>query len=65
MNIKLKGSRLEAEVDKCRGECNWDRLSDLLPAIRVKSSGLESLTNLFEGELLLEKFLEQEQGTFL
>lgn len=59
MTSKLRGSRLETEVDKCRGECNWNRLSDLLKSIQSKNSGLEKLSNLIEGELCLETYLEK------
>ncbi|CAD5208472.1 unnamed protein product [Bursaphelenchus xylophilus] len=58
---KLRGSRLEAELDKCRGECNWARLADLLPLVRAKNSGVEKLTGLVEGELSLENFLERQK----
>ncbi|KAI1721349.1 tetratricopeptide repeat protein 7B [Ditylenchus destructor] len=60
MNVKLKGGRLEAEIDKCRGECNWSRLRDLLPSIQSKSSGIDHIGSLIEGELFLEEFLENE-----
>ena len=63
MASKLKGSRLEAEIDKCRGECNWTRLSEYLNSIRSKSSGVEKLAHLIEGELSLELFLEKHAGT--
>lgn len=59
---KLRGSKLEAEVDKCRGECNWLRLEELLPSIRSKGSGMEKQTSLFEGELELERFIEKQKG---
>lgn len=62
MTSKLKGSRLEAEVDKCRGECNWTRLNELLPSIRSKNSGVDKLCDLVEGELTLETFLERQGG---
>ncbi|CAD5205691.1 unnamed protein product [Bursaphelenchus okinawaensis] len=60
---KLRGSRLEAELDKCRGECNWARLADLLPLVRTKNSGVEKLTGLVEGELSLENFLDRQKQT--
>lgn len=60
---KLRGSRLEAEIDKCRGECNWARLSDLLPSVRAKNSGVEKLAGLIEGEVSLELFLEKQKLT--
>jgi hypothetical protein len=59
---KLRGSKLEAEVDKCRGECNWPRLQELIPSISAKGSGIEKQTSLFEGELELERFIEKQRG---
>uniref|UniRef100_A0A7E4VXZ7 TTC7_N domain-containing protein n=1 Tax=Panagrellus redivivus TaxID=6233 RepID=A0A7E4VXZ7_PANRE len=63
MASKLRGSRLETEIDKCRGECNWTRLSEHLPSIRSKSGGVEKLMHLIEGELSLETFLEKYAST--
>lgn len=65
MSSKLKGSRLESEVDRCRSECNWKRLMDLLPAIRSKNSGMENFADLIEGELILEFFVEKHGGIYL
>lgn len=62
MTSKLRGSRLETEVDKCRGECNWNRLRDLLKSIQAKNSGAEKLGSLIEGELCLETYLEKIPG---
>ena len=62
MASKLRGSRLEAEIDKFRGECDWFRLSGHLQAIRSKRSGVEKLAHLIEGELCLEMFLEKHSG---
>ncbi|CAB3402142.1 unnamed protein product [Caenorhabditis bovis] len=56
---KLKGSRLETEVDKVRTDGNWKRLSELLPSVKSKNSGLEDSYELFQGEIILETFLEQ------
>ncbi|KAI6175200.1 Tetratricopeptide repeat protein 7B [Aphelenchoides fujianensis] len=56
---KLRGGKLEAEVDRCRGECNWQRLAELLPSIKARNSGLEKKTSLIEGELALELFIER------
>ncbi|KAI6211820.1 Tetratricopeptide repeat protein 7B [Aphelenchoides besseyi] len=57
---KLRGSKLEAEVDRCRGECNWQRLNELVPSIKARNSGLEKRTSLIEGELALELFIERK-----
>ncbi len=62
---KLKGNKLEAEVDKCRGECNWSRLEELIPSINAKGSGMEKQTSLFKGELELERFIERQRGDSL
>ncbi|CAD6196367.1 unnamed protein product [Caenorhabditis auriculariae] len=61
---KLKGSRLEAEVDRARTDGNWKRLTELLPAVRSKHSGLEDVYELLLGEVQLESYLEQ-QGEIL
>uniref|UniRef100_A0A9J2NR25 Tetratricopeptide repeat protein 7 N-terminal domain-containing protein n=1 Tax=Ascaris lumbricoides TaxID=6252 RepID=A0A9J2NR25_ASCLU len=59
MTSKLKGSRLEAEVDRCRSECNWKRLGEILPSIRAKNSGIEHLGDLLEAEYIFETFIEK------
>lgn len=64
MTLKLKGIRLEAEVDKCRAECNWKRLGELLPAIRQKHSGLEEYGDVFEAEYIIETFVEKHSGNY-
>ncbi|VDM44239.1 unnamed protein product [Toxocara canis] len=65
MASKLKGSRLETEVDRCRSECNWKRLGELLPSVRAKNSGMDDhLGDLLEAEFLLESFIEK-QGEYL
>jgi hypothetical protein len=60
---KLKGSKLEAEVDKCRGECNWEKLNHLITNIRTRNSGVEKLIHLVDGELSLEVFLQKHAGS--
>lgn len=57
---KLKGQRLEAEVERCRAECNWRRLFELVPSIRTKGSGLESFANFLLGEYQLENFSDEQ-----
>lgn len=64
MTSKLKGSRLEAEVDRCRSECNWKRLGEILPSIRAKNSGIEHLGDLLEAEYIFETFIEKHSGSF-
>ncbi|KAJ1366849.1 hypothetical protein KIN20_027628 [Parelaphostrongylus tenuis] len=59
MATKLRGSRLEAEVDRARADGNWKRLSDLLRAMKAKHSGMEDMVDLVEAELELETFLEK------
>ncbi|KAK0416703.1 hypothetical protein QR680_012640 [Steinernema hermaphroditum] len=60
MSSKLKGSRLEAEVDRYRSECNWRRMADVLGWVRSKNSGMEQFADLLEGELILEAFIESQ-----
>ncbi|EYC25918.1 hypothetical protein Y032_0011g1457 [Ancylostoma ceylanicum] len=60
MAAKLRGSRLEAEVDRARADGNWKRLSELLHAMKSKHSGMDDMVELVEAELELETFLEQQ-----
>lgn len=60
MTTKLRGGRLEAEVDRARADGNWKRLSELLHAMKSKHSGMEEMVELVEAELELETFLEQQ-----
>ncbi|CAJ0600263.1 unnamed protein product [Cylicocyclus nassatus] len=60
MAVKLRGSRLEAEVDRARADSNWKRLSELLQAMKSKHSGMDDMVELVEAELQLEQFLEQQ-----
>lgn len=55
---KLKGSRLESELERCRSESAFRRLQELLPQITSKGSGLELLANFISGETALELFLD-------
>ncbi|KHJ93993.1 hypothetical protein OESDEN_06088 [Oesophagostomum dentatum] len=60
MATKLRGSRLEAEVDRARADGNWKRLAELLQAMKSKHSGMDEMVELVEAELELETFLEQQ-----
>lgn len=55
---KLKGSRLEAEIDRVRADANWKRLSELLPSVKSKNSGLEDCYEMFQAEIVLETYLD-------
>lgn len=55
---KLKGVRLEGEMDKCRGDSNWKRIQELLPQVKARGSGLDSIFGFFYGEWALEKYLD-------
>ncbi|EFP02544.1 hypothetical protein CRE_02366 [Caenorhabditis remanei] len=56
---KLKGSRLEAEIDRVRADANWKRLGELLPSVKSKNSGLEDCYEMFQAEIVLETYLDQ------
>jgi hypothetical protein len=59
---KIRGGRLENEVQKCRAECNWSRLRDLLDSISAKNSGIEYMSQLLHAEVLLESFIDQQSA---
>lgn len=61
---KLKGSRLEAEIDRVRADANWKRLSELLPSVKSKNSGLEDCYEMFQAEIVLETYLDHLGGQF-
>lgn len=65
MSSKLRGSRLEAEVDRCRSECNWSRLGDLLLSVQSKNSGMQQYGDLLQAEYIIESFVDQNSGKFL
>jgi hypothetical protein len=60
--VKLRGSRLEAEVDRCRVEGNWRRLHEMLPWLRAGNSGMTELAEMIAGEVQLEMFIDQHAG---
>lgn len=62
MSARVRGTRLEAEVDRCRSECKWKRLGELMPSVRSKDSGMEQFADLLEAEHILETFVEKYSG---
>ncbi|CAJ0586907.1 unnamed protein product, partial [Mesorhabditis spiculigera] len=59
MGTKLRGSRLEAEVDRARTEGNWRRVTELLDSVKHKSSGMGFMQEVLEAETKLEPYIEQ------
>lgn len=61
MTLRLKGSKLKTEVDKCRAECNWKGLGATLTPLRSAGTGrsMEQLADLFEAECIIETFIEK------
>ncbi|GMR41370.1 hypothetical protein PMAYCL1PPCAC_11565 [Pristionchus mayeri] len=61
MGSKLRGSRLESELDRARTEGNWSRVAELVKAARSRQSGLPShVAKLIEAEAEIELFLETQ-----
>ncbi|GMS88888.1 hypothetical protein PENTCL1PPCAC_11063 [Pristionchus entomophagus] len=61
MGSKLRGSRLESELDRARTEGNWSRVAELVKAAKSRQSGLPShLAKLIEAEAEIELFLESQ-----
>lgn len=59
MAAKVKPSRLEAEIEKCRAECCWQRALEFARQLVHKSPGLEYLVDFILGECRLEEYLEK------
>ncbi|VDP46294.1 unnamed protein product [Soboliphyme baturini] len=55
---KLKGVRLQGEIDKYRMEGQWRKVFELLPSVSAKGSNLEHMSNFYTGEVMLELFME-------
>ncbi|CAI9722008.1 repeat 7B-like [Octopus vulgaris] len=59
MAAKVKPSRLEAEIEKCRAECSWQRALEFVRQLVHKSPGFEYMVDFVMGECKLEEYLEK------
>ncbi|XP_068004872.1 tetratricopeptide repeat protein 7B isoform X4 [Melanerpes formicivorus] len=58
MATKKAGSRLETEIERCRSECQWERIPDLVKQLSAKLIANDDMAELLLGESKLEQFLK-------
>ncbi|XP_061407491.1 tetratricopeptide repeat protein 7B-like isoform X2 [Lethenteron reissneri] len=59
MASRKAGTRLELEIERCRGECQWDRIPELVKQFSGKLIASDDAVELFLGEALLEQHLKE------
>ncbi|XP_034274204.1 tetratricopeptide repeat protein 7B isoform X1 [Pantherophis guttatus] len=58
MATKKGGSRLESEIERCRSECQWERIPELVKQLSAKLIANDDMAELLLGESKLELFLK-------
>ncbi|KAM4014081.1 tetratricopeptide repeat protein 7B isoform 2-T2 [Anomaloglossus baeobatrachus] len=59
MAAKKAGSRLEVEIERCRSECLWDRIHELVKQLSAKLISNDDMAELLLGEAKLEQYLKE------
>ncbi|XP_048162936.1 tetratricopeptide repeat protein 7B isoform X3 [Corvus hawaiiensis] len=59
MATRKAGSRLETEIERCRSECQWERIPELVKQLSVKLIANDDMAELLLGESKLEQFLKE------
>ncbi|KAM5242748.1 tetratricopeptide repeat protein 7B isoform 9-T9 [Hipposideros larvatus] len=60
MATKKAGSRLETEIERCRSECQWERIPDLVKQLSAKLIANDDMAELLLGESKLEQYLKEQ-----
>ncbi|XP_007895033.1 tetratricopeptide repeat protein 7A [Callorhinchus milii] len=60
--ISFSQYRLEAEIDRCRAECHWEKIQNLVKQLSPKVSENDDFGNLLLAEALLEQCLKENMG---
>ncbi|XP_060685448.1 tetratricopeptide repeat protein 7B isoform X2 [Hemiscyllium ocellatum] len=58
MAAKKLGTRLEIEIERCRNECLWEKIPELVKQLSAKLIGNDDLAELLLGESKLELYLK-------
>ncbi|XP_061751764.1 tetratricopeptide repeat protein 7B isoform X5 [Nerophis ophidion] len=59
MTAKKSGSRLEAEIERCRSESQWDKIPELVRQLPAKLISNDDLGELLLGECKLQTYLKE------
>ncbi|KAM4662604.1 tetratricopeptide repeat protein 7B isoform 2-T2 [Discoglossus pictus] len=58
MATKKTGHRLETEIERCRSECQWDRIYELVKQLSAKLISNDDMAELLLGEAKLEQYIK-------
>ncbi|XP_029688538.1 tetratricopeptide repeat protein 7B isoform X2 [Takifugu rubripes] len=59
MTARKSGSRLETEIERCRSECQWDKIPELVRQLSAKLISNDDLGELLLGECKLQTYLKE------
>ncbi|KAM5273008.1 tetratricopeptide repeat protein 7B isoform 1-T1 [Ctenodactylus gundi] len=59
MATRKAGSRLETEIERCRCECQWERIPELVRQLSAKLIANDDMAELLLGESKLEQYLKE------
>ncbi|XP_026371241.3 tetratricopeptide repeat protein 7B isoform X3 [Ursus americanus] len=59
MATRKAGSRLETEIERCRSECQWERIPELVKQLSAKLIANDDMAELLLGESKLEQSLKE------
>ncbi|KAM7157897.1 tetratricopeptide repeat protein 7B isoform 4-T4 [Molossus nigricans] len=59
MASRKAGSRLETEIERCRSECQWERIPELVKQLSAKLIANDDMAELLLGESKLEQYLKE------
>ncbi|XP_058148453.1 tetratricopeptide repeat protein 7B isoform X3 [Dasypus novemcinctus] len=59
MATRKAGSRLETEIERCRAECQWERIPELVKQLSAKLIANDDMAELLLGESKLEQYLKE------
>lgn len=59
MTARRSGSRLEGEIERCRGENQWEKIPELVKQLTAKPLQNDDLSELLLGEAKLQQYLKE------
>ncbi|KAM9294159.1 tetratricopeptide repeat protein 7B isoform 2-T2 [Gastrophryne carolinensis] len=59
MAARKAGSRLELEIERCRSDCQWERIPELVKQLSAKLISNDDMAELLLGEAKLEQHLKE------
>ncbi|XP_030212850.1 tetratricopeptide repeat protein 7B isoform X1 [Gadus morhua] len=59
MTARKSGSRLETEIERCRSECQWDKIPELVRQLSAKLISNDDLGELLLAECKLQTYLKE------